>query len=88
MQRLSLLLIRGYQLLISPLLGNNCRFYPTCSCYAHQAIERFGVIKGSWLSMRRILKCHPFNEGGYDPVPEPDCAEKKACLNKNQQRYE
>ena len=88
MQRLSLLLIRGYQLLISPLLGNNCRFHPTCSCYAHQAIERFGVTKGSWLSMRRILKCHPFNEGGYDPVSEPDCAEKKAGLNKNQQRYE
>ena len=88
MQRLSLLLIRGYQLLISPLLGNNCRFHPTCSCYAHQAIERFGVTKGSWLSMRRILKCHPFNEGGYDPVPEPDCVEKKACLNKNQQRYD
>ena len=88
MRRLSLLCIRGYQLLISPLLGNNCRFHPTCSCYAHQAIERFGFFKGVWLSLRRISKCHPFHEGGYDPVPELDFVCEKQCVNKNQQRCE
>jgi len=51
------------------LLGSNCRFHPTCSCYANEAIERFGVIKGGWLAGKRILKCHPLNEGGDDPVP-------------------
>jgi len=61
--------IRGYQRFISPLLGSNCRFNPTCSCYANEAIERFGVIKGTWLAGKRIIKCHPLNEGGNDPVP-------------------
>ncbi len=64
--------IRGYQLAISPMLGANCRFYPSCSCYAHTAIERYGVVRGMWLGLRRLLRCHPFAEGGYDPVPEPD----------------
>ena len=64
--------IRGYQLAISPMLGANCRFYPSCSCYAHAAIERYGVLRGMWLGLRRLLRCHPFAEGGYDPVPEPD----------------
>ena len=63
-------LIRGYQLAISPMLGPRCRFYPTCSCYAHTAIERFGVWRGFWLGLRRLLRCHPFAEGGYDPVPD------------------
>ena len=62
-------LIRGYQILISPMLGQNCRFSPTCSSYAIEAINRFGVLKGSWLAVRRILKCHPLNAGGNDPVP-------------------
>lgn len=61
--------IRLYQLLISPLLGPRCRFLPTCSEYAIQAIKRFGPIKGSWLAIRRISKCHPGNPGGFDPVP-------------------
>lgn len=65
-----MLLIRGYQYLISPVLGNNCRFYPTCSCYAHTAIARFGVFRGGWLALRRIGRCHPWNPGGVDPVPE------------------
>jgi len=51
------------------MLGSNCRFNPTCSCYANEAIQRFGVIKGGWLASKRILKCHPLNEGGDDPVP-------------------
>ncbi|GAA6171205.1 membrane protein insertion efficiency factor YidD [Colwellia sp. KU-HH00111] len=68
-QKLAISLITGYQRFLSPVLGSNCRFQPTCSCYAKQAIERFGVIKGGWLASKRIVKCHPLNEGGDDPVP-------------------
>ncbi len=64
------LLIKGYQYLISPLLGSRCRFYPTCSNYTLEAIERFGPIKGGWLGLKRIFRCHPFHPGGVDPVPE------------------
>jgi hypothetical protein len=70
LSKLFLWIIRGYQLLLSPLLGPSCRFYPSCSCYAHTAIERYGAWRGSWLGLRRVLRCHPFNEGGYDPVPD------------------
>ena len=63
-------LIRGYRLLISPLFPPTCRFQPTCSNYALTAIERFGVIKGSIMAVTRILRCHPFHPGGYDPVPK------------------
>jgi putative membrane protein insertion efficiency factor len=69
-RQIFLIIIRGYQVAISPLLGPRCRFYPSCSCYAHTAIERFGVLRGSWLGTKRLLRCHPFTEGGYDPVPE------------------
>ncbi|MEO0947784.1 MAG: membrane protein insertion efficiency factor YidD [Cyanobacteria bacterium J06641_5] len=69
MQRLLVNLIRAYRHLISPLFGPTCRFQPTCSCYAIEAIERFGPWHGSWLALRRILRCHPFHPGGYDPVP-------------------
>ncbi|WP_285768987.1 membrane protein insertion efficiency factor YidD [Peribacillus sp. SI8-4] len=62
--------IRFYQLAISPLKPPTCRFYPTCSHYGLEAINRFGPIKGSWLALVRILKCHPFHPGGFDPVPE------------------
>jgi uncharacterized protein len=62
--------IRGYQLVISPMIGPRCRFYPSCSCYAHTAIERYGVVRGFWLGLRRLLRCHPFAPGGYDPVPD------------------
>tara|TARA_R110002050_G_scaffold300365_2_gene469436 strand:- start:212 stop:460 length:249 start_codon:yes stop_codon:yes gene_type:complete len=68
-QKLTIAFIKAYQRFISPILGTNCRFQPTCSCYAHQAIERFGVMKGCWLAGKRIIKCHPLNEGGEDPVP-------------------
>lgn len=63
-------LIRLYQLLISPLIGSNCRFYPSCSAYMIEAMERFGFFKGLYLGLRRLGKCHPLNEGGMDPVPE------------------
>ena len=62
-------MIRFYQVAISPLFGRHCRFYPTCSEYARQAIERYGVVDGGRLAVRRILRCHPFSPGGYDPVP-------------------
>ena len=70
MRQVLMLMIRLYQWMLSPMLGSNCRFYPSCSCYAHAALERHGALKGSWLGLRRILRCHPFNDGGYDPVPD------------------
>ncbi len=70
MQRLLLLLIRFYQRVISPLKPRTCRFHPTCSHYAYQAVDRHGALVGGWLAARRILRCHPLNPGGYDPVPE------------------
>ena len=63
------ILIRAYQLALSPLLGPRCRFYPSCSHYALEAIESHGALRGSWLSAKRICRCHPFNPGGFDPVP-------------------
>lgn len=64
-------LLRAYQWLLSPLLGNHCRFYPSCSHYAIEAIERHGVVAGAWLALKRVLRCHPWHPGGIDPVPEP-----------------
>lgn len=63
-------LVRLYQLVLSPLLGPRCRFYPSCSNYALEALSRHGALRGSWLAARRICRCHPLNEGGLDPVPE------------------
>ena len=63
-------LIRAYQMVISPLLPPRCRFYPTCSRYCYESIEKHGIFKGSYIGFKRIIKCHPFNPGGYDPVPE------------------
>jgi len=62
-------LIAAYQILVSPSLGANCRYRPTCSGYAREAIERFGVLEGGWLALRRLSRCHPFHAGGFDPVP-------------------
>lgn len=63
-------LIRVYQLFISPVLPPSCRFTPTCSAYALDALARHGALRGGWLAVRRVCRCHPWNEGGYDPVPE------------------
>lgn len=68
MSRIAMLLIRGYQKFISPLLGPHCRFTPTCSEYSYQAFKKYGFFKGLVLSVKRISRCHPFNEGGYDPL--------------------
>jgi putative membrane protein insertion efficiency factor len=69
MRRILTTVIRGYRYLLSPMLGPNCRFYPSCSCYAEEAIESHGAMRGSYLAIRRILRCHPWHEGGFDPVP-------------------
>ena len=70
--RLLALPVRGYRLLFSPWVGHNCRYQPTCSAYALEALERHGGLKGGWLALRRILRCHPFGRSGYDPVPGAD----------------
>ncbi|MBS1171751.1 MAG: hypothetical protein H6R12_581 [Proteobacteria bacterium] len=69
MKRLLIGLLRAYQYALSPLLGRSCRFFPTCSDYGIEAIGRYGAIKGSYLAVRRVLRCHPWHPGGYDPVP-------------------
>jgi putative membrane protein insertion efficiency factor len=76
--------IKLYQMLISPLLGPNCRFHPTCSQYAIEAIGEYGVIKGGYLSVRRLIKCHPFHSGGLDPVPEKN--HKQCNIDKSIER--
>ena len=78
MKYLFTLPLRAYAYLVSPLLGPHCRFEPTCSRYAIEAIERFGVVRGGWLALRRVARCHPFRPGGHDPVPEADTAEDAA----------
>ena len=72
MKRLLLGLIRSYRYVLSPLLGPSCRFFPSCSAYASEAIELHGASRGTWLALKRICKCHPWHPGGVDPVPPPD----------------
>ena len=68
-EKFLLFLIRAYQLTLSPFFGQHCRFTPSCSHYAHEAISKHGAWRGTWLAVRRILRCHPFCDGGHDPVP-------------------
>jgi len=79
MRTLAAFLIRLYQWTVSPLLGPRCRFYPSCSSYALQAITRFGVLCGGWLAARRLARCHPWHPGGFDPVPLED--DDPACTH-------
>jgi len=69
MRTVLVLMVRGYQVALSPLLPSSCRYYPSCSAYAIEALEKHGALRGSWLAARRIARCHPFRPGGYDPVP-------------------
>jgi uncharacterized protein len=69
MKHIFIFIIKLYQILISPFLGDNCRFTPSCSQYTIEAIKKYGIFKGSFLSIKRILKCHPFHKGGHDPLP-------------------
>ena len=68
-RRALILGVRGYQLTLSPILGGACRYYPSCSAYAIEALERHGAVRGGWMALRRIGRCHPFRPGGFDPVP-------------------
>jgi uncharacterized protein len=70
--------IRAYQVLLSPIFGGNCRYYPSCSHYAHEAVEQWGARRGVWLGIRRLMRCHPFAAGGFDPVPERPAAGAQA----------
>lgn len=72
MKYCALMIIRAYQIVLSPWLGHHCRFYPSCSQYAVEAITEYGIIRGTGLALRRLLRCHPWHEGGVDPVP-PAC---------------
>jgi uncharacterized protein len=70
-ERAAISLVRCYRYFLSPFFGQHCRFHPTCSAYAIEAIEQYGVAKGVWLALHRIGRCHPLSEGGLDPVPTP-----------------
>ena len=70
MQKILILLIHAYRYLLSPFIGQHCRFTPSCSCYAMDAIATHGSLRGGWLALRRLSRCHPWHAGGYDPVPE------------------
>jgi uncharacterized protein len=80
MRRLLVAVIRLYQLVLSPWFGGCCRFYPSCSKYASEAIEQYGALKGTGMAVRRVLKCHPFHPGGVDPVPVQRCCNTESTV--------
>ena len=83
MRKLLILPILLYRWFISPLIGPRCRFYPSCSSYAIEAIEQHGCVKGGWLALRRLGRCHPLRAGGYDPVPVCDCKNSHPTLSRH-----
>lgn len=76
--------LKLYRLIISPMYGQVCRFYPSCSAYALEAVERHGAVRGSWLAAKRLARCHPWNPGGYDPVPPTDVDQRGESISANQ----
>lgn len=80
MRKLILLPVRFYQLFISPVMPSHCRHYPTCSYYTIEAVQRHGVLRGVWLGAKRLLRCHPFSKGGFDPVPEVEATRSLRVL--------
>lgn len=78
MNKIFIFLIRVYQVTLSPVFGQHCRFTPTCSNYAIEALQKHGIFRGGWLGLKRLFSCHPWHEGGYDPVPD-----KKRCGHKH-----
>jgi len=86
MRTLLLLLIRLYRVLVSPILGNHCRYAPSCSEYAATAIDRFGALRGGWMALRRVSRCHPWHAGGFDPVPERP-SEKHTTKHSSEQTH-
>ncbi len=85
LKKIAILLIKFYKIFISPILPHSCRFYPTCSTYTLTAIEKYGIFRGGILGAKRILRCHPFNPGGYDPVPTLE-EMKKAKTNRRKKK--
>lgn len=83
MRHLAIFLIRVYQYSVSPLLGARCRFYPSCSQYALESLRRFGVLRGGWLTLVRLSRCHPFHPGGFDPVPQEP--RLRVCIHTHEQ---
>lgn len=81
MRKILTAVIQAYRYLISPLLGNHCRFYPSCSEYALEAIEKHGALKGGGLTLKRLCRCHPFHPGGCDPVPDPSADSTQQVVN-------
>lgn len=79
MRRLSLIVLGFYRRWVSPMLGSHCRYYPSCSQYAQEAIEQHGLVRGAWLSLRRVCRCHPWHSGGFDPVPTPNKTPHSGC---------
>ncbi|MGL5631224.1 MAG: membrane protein insertion efficiency factor YidD [Azovibrio sp.] len=69
MKRIFVFFLKAYQYAISPLLGQNCRFYPSCSQYTVEAVQKYGILRGGWLGLKRVCRCHPWHSGGIDPVP-------------------
>ena len=84
MRKILIGLIKFYQYIISPYLPPSCRYTPSCSTYSVEAISRFGILRGSWMAIRRIGRCNPWHEGGYDPVAELDC-HKQECHKEHKQ---
>ena len=80
--------VHAYRLLLSPMLGQNCRYYPSCSTYALDALHRHGAAKGAWLAVRRVARCHPWHPGGYDPVPAPHDDTPKSRILRDALRHE